>query len=157
MHLLHRVLQWNQLFSSVPIETLQAFRFSALWEDLFHASPYIFVQLGCAVLWRRAHHARWRWSGRILAGSMLMGFGLFNLAEGLIDHEILGLHHVNETVSREQWVYWDMGFLLWGAVMMTCGYLASRHAMRLSVPVERVPLHSHRRGVFRMTVANRRR
>jgi len=84
---------------------------------------------------------------------MLMGFGLFNLVEGLIDHEILGLHHVNETVSREQWVYWDMGFLLWGAVMMTCGYLIWRRGMRWSLPVERVPLHSHRRGVFRM-IAN---
>jgi uncharacterized membrane protein len=29
---------------------------------------------------------------------MLIGFGLFNLVEGIIDHHLLGIHHVNETV-----------------------------------------------------------
>ena len=46
-----------------------------------------------------------------------MGFGLFNLVEGIVDHHILGIHHVNETVPPEQWIYWDVGFLVWGALM----------------------------------------
>jgi hypothetical protein len=29
---------------------------------------------------------------------MLVGFGAFNCVEGLIDHHLLGVHHVNETV-----------------------------------------------------------
>ena len=49
---------------------------------------------------------------------MLMGFGLFNLVEGLVNHQILGLHHVNETVPRGQWIWWDLGFLAWGAGML---------------------------------------
>lgn len=51
-----------------------------------------------------------------------MGFGLFNLVEGLINHHLLGIHHVNETVPRAQWIYWDVGFLIWGAVMLTGGW-----------------------------------
>lgn len=43
-----------------------------------------------------------------------MGFGISNLVEGIVDHHLLGLHHVNETVPREQWIYWDVGFLIWG-------------------------------------------
>jgi hypothetical protein len=31
--------------------------------------------------------------------------------EGIIDHQILGIHHVNETVPPDQWIYWDMVFL----------------------------------------------
>jgi uncharacterized membrane protein len=51
-----------------------------------------------------------------------MGFGLFNLVEGLIDHQLLGIHHVNETVPQAQWIYWDIGFLVWGALMLLVGW-----------------------------------
>ena len=54
---------------------------------------------------------------------MLLGFGIFNLVEGVIDHQILGIHHVNETVPPDQWIYWDLGFLVWGALMLTGGWL----------------------------------
>ena len=57
---------------------------------------------------------------------MLAGFGAFNLVEGLVDHQLLGIHHVNETVRREQWIYWDLGFLAWGAAMVVGWYLLKR-------------------------------
>ena len=60
--------------------------------------------------------------GKVLTGTILMGFGIFNLVEGIIDHHILGIHHVNETVTDAQWIYWDLGFLLWGAVMLIGGW-----------------------------------
>jgi uncharacterized membrane protein len=62
----------------------------------------------------------------MLAGSMLLDFGAFNLVEGLIDHQILGIHHVKESVPRTQWLYWDIGFLIWGAVMLIAGYIVLR-------------------------------
>lgn len=55
-----------------------------------------------------------------------MGFGLFNLVEGTIDHQLLGLHHVNETVDRSQWIYSDIGFLVWGATMLLIDWLMYR-------------------------------
>ena len=56
-----------------------------------------------------------------------LGWGTFNLVEGVVDHQILGIHHVNETVPREQWIYWDLGFLAWGAAMVVGGwYLLKR-------------------------------
>lgn len=61
---------------------------------------------------------------------MLMGFGIFNLVEGLIDHQLLGLHHVNETAPRDQWIYWDIGFLVWGAVMLFGGWALYRSGKR---------------------------
>jgi uncharacterized membrane protein len=53
---------------------------------------------------------------------MLIGFGLFNVVEGVVDHHLLGIHHVNETVPPGQWIYWDIGFLVWGAVMFIAGW-----------------------------------
>jgi uncharacterized membrane protein len=61
---------------------------------------------------------------------MLMGFGIFNVVEGVVDHHLLGLHHVNETVPREQWIYWDASFLLWGAAMIAGGLALYRSGQR---------------------------
>jgi uncharacterized membrane protein len=61
---------------------------------------------------------------------MLLGFGAFNVVEGIIDHQILGVHHVNETVPREEWLYWDIGFLVWGAVMLIAGWWLMRSGQR---------------------------
>ena len=61
-----------------------------------------------------------------------MGFGIFNLVEGVINHQLLGIHHVNETVPREQWSYWDIGFLVWGALMLIGGWAIYKAGKRQS-------------------------
>jgi uncharacterized membrane protein len=81
----------------------------------------LFGVAGLVFLWRAAHRRHLYWSGKLLAGSLLVGFGLFNIVEGVVDHHLLGLHHVNETVPRERWIWWDLGFLAWGALMLAGG------------------------------------
>ena len=122
---LHQILQWHHMLSSAgyPANTLGNLRLNVLWDGLFHASTYAFVLIGLLILWRAAHRTHVRWSGKALAGTILAGFGLFNLVEGLIDHHLLKIHHVNETVPPAQWIYWDLGFLAWGAAMLAGGWL----------------------------------
>jgi uncharacterized membrane protein len=123
--ILHQVLQWHHMLTSggYPADTVRNLQINTLWDGIFHLSTYIFVVVGLIILWRRAHRTHDRWSGKLLLGTILMGFGIFNLVEGLVDHQILGIHHVNETVPGEQWIYWDLGFLLWGAIMLIVGWL----------------------------------
>ena len=66
----------------------------------------------------------------MLSGTLLIGFGAFNVVEGFIDHHILGIHHVNETVPPEQWIYWDAGFIIWGAAMVFAGWLLLKSGQR---------------------------
>jgi hypothetical protein len=40
----------------------------------------------------------------------------------VINHHLLGIHHVNETVPQDQWIVWDLGFLAWGALMLALGW-----------------------------------
>jgi uncharacterized membrane protein len=75
------------------------------------------------VLWRHAKHTHLRWSTKRLMGTLLIGFGAFNVVEGIVNHHLLGLHHVNETVAPQQWIYWDLGFLVWGAAMLVGGWV----------------------------------
>ena len=122
--LLHQVLQWHHMLTSAgyPATDVHNLEVNTLWDGLFHVSTYLFVVLGLLILWGAAHRTHVRWSGKLLAGTMFIGFGLFNLVEGIIDHQILGIHHVNETVPPAQWMYWDIGFLVWGALMLVWGW-----------------------------------
>lgn len=122
--ILHQVLQWHHMLTSggYPANTVHNLEINTLWDGIFHLSTYIFVLLGLTTLWKRAHRTHVRWSGKLLIGTILMGFGIFNLVEGIVDHHLLGIHHVNETVARSQWIYWDIGFLLWGAAMLIGGW-----------------------------------
>jgi uncharacterized membrane protein len=124
---LHQLLQWHHLLSSkYPPDTVSNLKLNTLWDGIFHSCTYVFVIIGLLLFWRTAHRSHLWWSSKLLIGTLLIGFGAFNLGEGLIDHEILGIHHVNETVSREFWIYWDMCFLLWGAAMLIGGWLLWR-------------------------------
>jgi uncharacterized membrane protein len=121
---LHQLLQWHHMLSSAgyPPDSVRNLQINVLWDGLFHMSTYVFTALGLYLLWRYSRKSHIRWSGKLLPAAMLIGFGIFNLAEGLVDHQILGLHHVNETVPREHWIYWDIGFLVWGAAMIAGGW-----------------------------------
>lgn len=129
---LHQVLQWHHMLSSggYPPTTLQNLQINTLWDGLFHVLAYFFVGSGLVVFWRAARGTHVRWSGKLLGGTVLIGFGLFNLVEGIVDHQLLGIHHVNETVPPEQWIYWDVGFLIWGALMLVGGWLVLRAGNR---------------------------
>jgi uncharacterized membrane protein len=126
--ILHQVLQWHHMLTSAgfPPNSIDNLEFNTLWDGIFHLATYVFVLLGVILLWKRARRAHVRWSGKLLAGTILTGFGIFNLVEGIVNHHLLGLHHVNETVAREQWIYWDLGFLAWGAAMLAGGWLLTR-------------------------------
>ena len=74
---------------------------NTLWDGIFDASTYVLVALALAILWRRAHLRHIRWSNKLLFGTLLSGFGIFNVVEGIVDDHFLGIHHVNETVPLD--------------------------------------------------------
>jgi uncharacterized membrane protein len=125
----HQLLQWHHMLSSAgyPPDSVTNLSLNTFWDGLFHTLTYICVAVGVGILWRHARREHVRWSGKLLAGMLLLGWGAFNVAEGIINHHVLGLHHVNETVPQSQWLAWDLGFLVWGGAMIAAGtYLARR-------------------------------
>lgn len=128
---LHQILQWHHMVSAVyPPDSVRNLDINTLGDGLFHAATYLFVLIGLVLLWRAGSRQHLAWSGKLLSGTLLLGFGLFNTVEGLIDHQILGIHHVNETVPRDQWLAWDLGFLAWGVAMLIGGWFLLRAGRR---------------------------
>lgn len=121
---LHQLLQWHNMFSSrVPPVDLVAMKYNMVWDGLFHAFTWIVSVLGLALLWRAGQKPDVPWSTGTFAGSLSFGWGLFNLVEGLIDHQLLGLHHVH---PGENQLAWDLGFLVSGALLMAGGWVLIR-------------------------------
>ncbi len=112
--LLHQLLQWHNMMSSVvPPDDLVAMKYNMVWDGAFHALTWGTTLLGVVLLFRAGRFVHHVWSGRVLAGGLIAGWGLFNLVEGLIDHQLLGLHHV---YPGEHQLAWDLGFVLGGGL-----------------------------------------
>ncbi len=117
---LHQMLQWHNMLSArVSASTLVGAKINMFWDGVFHAGVWMLTVIGLAMLFHAGTRRDVVWSGRVFFGSLLCGYGLFNLIEGLIDHEILGLHHVYEYTPNH--LPWDMAFLLFGALLVLLG------------------------------------
>ena len=122
--LFHQILQiHNMLSARIPTDTLVGAKVNMVWDGLFHAAVWIATAIGIALLWRAVKRPDVLLSGKALFGSMLMGFGLFNLIEGILDHHILNLHHVYERSGVSSW---DYVFLASGAALLLTGWLMVR-------------------------------
>ncbi len=134
---LHQILQWHHMLTSEgshPATTVAGLETNTLWDGLFHASTWIATAVGLYLL-SRALRRGGVWSGKHLLGLIVAGWGTFNLVEGIVDHHILGIHHVR--AGDGQWAY-DFGFLLLGAVLLVGGLaLAQRGESEAEMTTER--------------------
>ena len=125
----HQILQWHHMLTSAgyPATDVANLKINTLWDGLFHAATYIFTIAGLFLLWNSLQGTNSHWPVRVLIGAVLMGWGIFNLIEGLVNHQLLGIHHVrDDLVSASAKVIWDLGFLIWGAIMLIIGWTIHR-------------------------------
>jgi uncharacterized membrane protein len=134
---LHQLLQWHNMLSSrLPPTDLVAMKVNMFWDGLFHAFTWLVTVVGLALLWRAGRRPEVPWSTRTFVGSLSLGWGAFNVVEGLIDHQWLGIHHVHPGAGQ---LAWDVGFLLFGALLVVVGWVLIRagreHTRSRGVPV----------------------
>jgi len=123
---LHQILQWHHMVTSegsYPATTIAGLEANTLGDGLFHAASWIFALVGLFLV-TAAMRAGSRASAAHLVGLLLAGWGTFNLVEGVVDHHLLGLHHVREGVAGQ--AAYDVGFLVLGAALLVGGLLLAR-------------------------------
>ncbi|MHC9294862.1 DUF2243 domain-containing protein [Mycobacterium sp. LTG2003] len=128
---LHEILQWHHMISDVdayPPDTLAGLEINVVADGFFHVATWLLVTAGATmtvVSWRQGRLAP-NWSFHI--GLLLLGWGIFNVVEGLIDHQLLQVHHVRDDLGGP--LSWDLGFLVFGALLVVIGWLLYRRGAR---------------------------
>jgi uncharacterized membrane protein len=134
---LHQILQWHHMVSHVeeyPPSTLAGLEVNILADGFFHVATWLLVlggSIATLLAWRQGRLAP---SWRFHFGLVLTGWGIFNLVEGVIDHQLLGLHHARDDLGAP--LSWDIGFLVFGALLIVGGWLMHRQGVR-ALPVTR--------------------
>lgn len=132
---LHQIAQWHQMLSTVlPPTELSAMEVNMRWDGFFHLFVLLVTIAGLVALWSVARRPvalpGWQWFG----GLLLLGWGLFNLVEGVINHHLLGIHHVryvDDVMGGEPHLGWGLGFILAGGVLfIALGWLLARGGLR---------------------------
>ncbi|MFL6153598.1 MAG: DUF2243 domain-containing protein [Ornithinibacter sp.] len=127
---LHQVLQWHHMVSDVaayPTSTVAGLEMNTLADGFFHAVMWVLVLVGTIALVRswRAGALAPSWSFHL--GLLLAGWGIFNVVEGLVDHQLLGIHHVRDDLGAPP--SWDIGFLVVSVVMVVAGLALHRRGV----------------------------
>jgi uncharacterized membrane protein len=121
----HQLLQWHEMISNkLPPITLIAKSVNMFWDGVFHAFCLIVVIVGIVMLWRLLFRKDIERSGKLLGGGLLLGWGLFNLLEGIADHQVLKLHNVREVTADVN--TWNIAFLAVSVVLIIVGFMLTR-------------------------------
>jgi uncharacterized membrane protein len=107
--ILHQVLQWHNMLSTVvPPSDMAAMRVNMRADGFFHMATWFATALAVWLLWQAGQRVTAFPSSRWFIGQFFIGWGAFNFIEGVINHQILGIHHVRGYPDFD----WDYGFLL---------------------------------------------
>jgi uncharacterized membrane protein len=122
---LHQILQWHHMLSgdgalARSTSTVDGLEANTLADGLFHAVALAITLVGVFLLRSRIERLGRAPSTQRMAGYLLIGWGGFNVVEGLIDHELLGIHHVRDDLGGP--VAWDLGALVVGALLALAGF-----------------------------------
>ena len=125
---LHQILQWHEMLTNkiAPV-TVEAKSVNMFWDGIFHAFTLIVVFTGIILLWKLLRRKEVETSGRLLAGGLITGWGLFNIVEGTINHHILHLHNVRESVEPD---FWNYTFIGSSVIMVLGGYLLTKRKQK---------------------------
>lgn len=132
---LHEILQWHHMISSAePTDTVAGLELNVVADGFFHVATWLLVTAGTTltvVSWRQGRLAP-NWSFHL--GLLILGWGVFNVVEGVIDHLLLEVHHVRDDLGGP--LSWDIGFVVFGALLCVVGwvlYRRGKHALDIEV------------------------
>lgn len=120
---LHQILQWHHMLSDTrdgSMETVAGLERNTVADGLFHAVAFAVVVVALYLTMRTRRRDP---SGAppltAVTGWLLIGWGAFNVVEGLVNHHLLAIHHVRDDVADH--LAWDLSFLAVSVVLLGVG------------------------------------
>ena len=127
----HQLFQWHHMVSDTgdhPVDTISGLEANTLADGVFHLGTWVLVTLGVMLMLRSWQQRRPAPNFRFQTGLLLMGWGIFNIVEGLINHQLLGVHHVRDDLGGP--TSWDVGFLAFGLALSIAGWALHKAGAR---------------------------
>lgn len=124
----HQLLEWHHVVHG------HNHRMDLISDGIFNLAVTIIVLYGVIRVFQHARRDELSSSWTFYICGMLIGAGIFNLAEGLINHQILELHHVRPGHPAE--FMYDMLYLLSGVILIAIGGTIAQYRGGRSVPLE---------------------
>ena len=121
--LLHQILQWHHLFSSVNSGWLRNLRDQILFDGVFHLLMYALLLAGFAGLWRQLGSGANR-PAQHVGAAFFIGFGLWHIVDAVLSHWVLGIHRIRPDSDNP--LFWDMVFLGLGLACVAGGWHFSK-------------------------------
>ncbi|MEA2322046.1 MAG: hypothetical protein QOD81_1896 [Solirubrobacteraceae bacterium] len=131
--LLHQILQWHHMLTGdnggESMKTVAGLETNTLVDGLFHLTTWVFVAVAGYLTVRAWQRGELAPPWRAHFGMLFAGWGVFNVVEGVIDHQILGIHHVRDDLGGP--LGWDLGFLALGVALIVGGMEMARSGRRV--------------------------
>lgn len=130
---MHQILQWHHLLTGTggqPATTVDGLEGNTLADGFFHLVTWVIVLAATVVTVKAWQDGRLAPPWRLHAGMLLVGWGAFNVVEGLVDHQLLEIHHVRDDLGAP--VGWDLGFLAFGALLVIGGFAVAREPLPIA-------------------------
>lgn len=125
----HQILQSHQTMSAwLPPGNLWDLKLNHFIDGVFLAAMWWVLLLGAALLFGAGRGPQRWWSGRGLLGAALLGWGLFEVMDGIVCHYMLNLHHLMDQSSDPRIA--DAAVLAAGLLLMLLGGLLVRRAVQ---------------------------
>src|ERR671916_218442 len=120
---LHQILQWHHMLTGEhggqPADTVAGLEANTLADGFFHLATWLLVATAMVLIVRAWRRGQLPPPWRAHVGVLLAGWGVFNVVEGLIDHQLLGIHHVRDDLGAP--LGWDLAFLGFGVLLIGAG------------------------------------
>ncbi len=141
--ILHQILQIHEMLSNKVAATNYIGKsVNMFWDGIFHFFCLIVVLIGIISMWRLYFKKNIDCSGKLLSGGLLLGWGLFNIVEGITNHHILKLHNVIEFSGDHN--IGNFSFLGVSIVMLVIGCalvnVQIKHKSNTTIQAESTPL-----------------
>jgi uncharacterized membrane protein len=124
---LHQILQWHHMLTATGdarADTVAGLETNTLADGFFHLATWFLIAAASVLTVRAWQHGRLAPPWRVHIGALLAGWGTFNVVEGLVDHQLLGIHHVRDDLGAP--LGWDLAFLALGVALVLVGLALTR-------------------------------
>jgi uncharacterized membrane protein len=103
---------------------MEAVSRNMVWDGQFHLVMWLVTLAGVFIL-RSETHTQLRHQPTVaFVGQLLLGWGMFNVVEGVLDHHVLDLHHVRDLpvhLPIYDWLFLavgGVGFVALGSMLL---------------------------------------